>query len=302
MIFYYVSDFVWKKNDLSPKQRYNRQEAMLKTLFGIEDTDAWREQYTREESIVPVINWKGDTIVHATRVAINKIVSETCLLGPLAAMYGREFQQFLIENGDRATIRVAEMQKSVDSGRASLSDYRIKKLALRTERVNKNTKGTTSQTRTRTRTLSRDRGARGQAQAPWKEERRYSNSAYQRDDPKKSSYDARPKKSSYDARTMDIRYSPDYQRLQQQKENLKEIERLQQAQDRLRQQERIRDSQERASRRQHRDSPRPEERRSSRSNRRSYYRDERPRDPCQYDYDRPRRSYHKDDSRPRHYD
>ena len=291
LIFYYVSEFIWKKNDLPPKQRHNRQEAMLKTLFEIEDTEAWRNEYTKEDSIVPVINWKGDTIVYATRAIINKMVGETCLLGPVAAMYGREFQQFLIEKGDRTTIRVAQMQKSVDSGRASLSTYRIK--TLHTESVNKSTKGTTSQARNRSRTPSRDQGARGQAQAPWRDNRRYSHPTSPRND---------QKKSSYDARTMDIRYRDDFHRLQQQKDNQKEIERLQQEQDRLRQQERIRDSRERARRMQHRDSSRPEERRNSRSNYRSYHRDERPRNQYQSDYNRPRRSYHKDDYRPRRYD
>ena len=140
VIFYYVSDFIWKNNDLRNKYKYNRQESLLKAVFEIEDTEDWRERYTREESTVPVINWKGDTMIHANRTAINKIVYETCLLGPLAAMYGREFQQLLIENEDKTKIRVTAMQKSVDSGRAALNDHRIEKLSLHTEKVRKNTK------------------------------------------------------------------------------------------------------------------------------------------------------------------
>ena len=301
VIFYYVSTFVWKKNDLTSKQTYNRQEALLKEVFQIEDTESWREEHLRQDSTIPVITWKGDAIVHLTRTLINKIVSETCLLGPVAAMYGREFQQFLLVKGDRATIPVAEMQHSIDSGRASLSDGKIK--ALHTECLNKNTWGKTSPERTRTRTPSRDKGTRGQApwkdnrrsSPPWKDNRRSSHPAYSRED---------PIRSDYDARYMDIRYNPKYQRLQQQKENQKEIQRLQQEQDHLRQQERIRDRQERARRaqQQHRDSSRSEGRRNSRS---SYY-GERPRGPRHSDYHPPRvprrRSFHKEDYRPRRYD
>ena len=58
-------------------------------MFEIEDTEDWRGDYTREDSTVPVINWRGDTMIYANRTAVNKMVTETCLIGPLAAMYGR---------------------------------------------------------------------------------------------------------------------------------------------------------------------------------------------------------------------
>ena len=306
IVFFYVCDFVWKKNDIQGKQKFLRQEAMLKSLFLIDDTEAWRNEYTREESIVPVLNWKGDIMIHATRTVVNKIVAEACMLGPVAAMFGREFQQFLIEHGDRTTIRVATMQKSVDKGRASLGTYDIKE--LRTEAVNKSTKATSSQVKKqRTRTPPRDRGSRGHAQAPWKEERRTSHPTYRREDHREDRRDDRRDeimRTEYDARYQDRRYNPNYQRLQQQKNNQMEIERLQQEQEFLRQQdlldqERLRESRKRTRERQHRDSSRPKERRNSRNSHRGDYRDERPRNQRQSDYDKPRRSFHKEDHRPR---
>ena len=297
VVFYYVCEFVWKKNDIHGKQRYNRQEAMLTSLFQIDDTEAWRNEYTKEESIVPVLNWKGDFIVHATRPVVNKIVGEACMLGPIAAMFGREFQQYLLEHRDRTTIRAIDMQKSVDKGRASLGSYDIKD--LHTEAVNKSTKGTTSKVQKRTRTPPRDQEARGHAQAPWKDNRRTSHPAHRRDNRREETM-----KKEYDARYQDIRYNPNFQRMQQQKRNQMEIERLQQEQEFLRQQDlldqdRLRDSRARARQKQNRDSSRSEERRTSRSSHHSSHRDERPRAQRQSNYDKPRRSFHKDDHRPR---
>ena len=50
---------------------------------------------------------------------------ETCMLGPLAAMFGREFQQYLLVNKGTDKIPKAELEYSVNSGRTSMSDKRI---------------------------------------------------------------------------------------------------------------------------------------------------------------------------------
>ena len=104
----------------------------------------------------------------------------------------------------------------------------------------------------------------------------------------------------YDARVQDIRYNPEYQRLQQQKETQKEIARIEQRQDQLRRQERIRDRQEREGRHDHhRDTSRSEGRRTIRSHR---YED-RPGGPYRShffrNYLQDRRGSYKGDSRPR---
>ena len=48
------------------------------------------------------------------------------MLGPLAGMFGREVQQYLLTNQNSNKIPVDEFQYSVDSGRASLSRQRIR--------------------------------------------------------------------------------------------------------------------------------------------------------------------------------
>ena len=176
--------------------------------------------------------------MHLTRTLINEIVRETCILGPVAAMYGREFQQFLLDKGEKTTIPVGEMDFSVNSGRASLSDKKID--ALTKELVTPSTWGKNSPEPARTRTPQRGKGQ--QSRAPWKDTVRSPHPAYHRDD---------PVRSDYDARYMDIRYRADYHRLQQEKDRLREQDRLQREQDRLRQQERIRDRQDRSRRAQY---------------------------------------------------
>ena len=49
-------------------------------------------------------------------------------MGPLAAMFGREFQQYLLEHKGVDKISKAKMQYSVDSGRTSMNEKRIQEV------------------------------------------------------------------------------------------------------------------------------------------------------------------------------
>ena len=49
-------------------------------------------------------------------------------MGPLAAMFGREFQQYLLENKGTDKISKARMQHSVDCGRSSMSQKRVEEV------------------------------------------------------------------------------------------------------------------------------------------------------------------------------
>ena len=49
-------------------------------------------------------------------------------MGPLAAMFGREFQQYLLEHKGADKIFKAKMQHSVDSGRSSMSQKRVEEV------------------------------------------------------------------------------------------------------------------------------------------------------------------------------
>ena len=74
---------------------------------------------------VQVMTWDRRMMVWMSPQQINEMFLETCLIGPLAAMFGREFQQYLLTHKKDNKIPCHEMDYSVNSGRTSLSDERI---------------------------------------------------------------------------------------------------------------------------------------------------------------------------------
>ena len=60
-----------------------------------------------------------------TAEQVERMHKETCLLGPMAAMFGREVQQKLMNPNPPKLISIEEFQFSVNAGRASLSQQRI---------------------------------------------------------------------------------------------------------------------------------------------------------------------------------
>ena len=191
-------------------------------------------------------------------------MSETCLLGPVAAMYGREFQQFLITRQGETKIAVKEMEYSVNCGRASLSQKKVDDL-LQTDTQSHSWKDRSSQ-----------------PQPTWLEPQRYSYASYQRQGQERNTYEDR-------FRNTDVRERPDYDRLRQQ-------------QDYLRRQERVRDYDDRAIRKPYRgyyrrESSDEEEDKPRYIREPSLDRQPETRQPRHYDRDQKResRGYHKDD-------
>ena len=103
---------------------------------------------------------------------MNELVGETCLLGPVAAMYGREFQQFLLTNKGETRIAVDEMEYSVNCGRASLSKKKVEELLK--EDMQLYTWGNRSSPAS-TRTHTPPRCQSKQSGEPWKDTGRYSH-------------------------------------------------------------------------------------------------------------------------------
>ena len=56
---------------------------------------------------------------------VDRMYKEMCLLGPMAAVFGREVQQTLMSPNPPNKIPVEDFQYSVNSGRASLSQQRV---------------------------------------------------------------------------------------------------------------------------------------------------------------------------------
>ena len=127
---------------------------------------------------------------------------EMCIIGPLAAMFGREFQQYLLVNKGTNKIPVEEFDYSVNSGRTSLSEKRIS--AVHNEPVEEDREDDrddrASQVSKRTRSPRKAAPLRG---APWKQ-----SPTNRRDVDIRDHHD--------DRRPRDIRNLPDYDRLREQ--------------------------------------------------------------------------------------
>ena len=118
-------------------------------------------------------------------------------MGPLAAMFGREFQQYLLERKGTNKISKDRMQFSVDSGRTSMGNKRIEK--VHHEYVNDDHEDDrASQVSKRTRSPRRDI----HRSAPWNQ-----SPSNRCDIDVRSQYG--------DRRVRDIREDPDYQRLRE---------------------------------------------------------------------------------------
>ena len=80
------------------------------------------------------------------------------MIGPLAAIFGREVQQFLMVNPNAKIIAMTEFQNSVDSGRVSLSQQIAEKQSEDADMVIDDDQASQSSKRTRSprRPLYRD--------------------------------------------------------------------------------------------------------------------------------------------------
>ena len=71
------------------------QDQLIKTVFNHEDR---RELLDKLSHPLTVETWDGKICAFMSADYVEKMSVEVCFLGPLAAMYGREVQQFLMIN------------------------------------------------------------------------------------------------------------------------------------------------------------------------------------------------------------
>ena len=98
---------------------WKHQSTLINKLFGIYDVNdfIWRKN---NDQWVPT--WDNKTRVRMTKDQIISIHKEACILGPLAALFGRDLQQFLMQNPKAALIKQEEMQYSIDNGRKAIKE------------------------------------------------------------------------------------------------------------------------------------------------------------------------------------
>ena len=119
---FHMATFIWKQNDLRGESLNRHQMTLITKVFGILNVG---EFMSRMSNPLLVPTWDGKTRAWVKPEQLVRIHKESCIFGPLAALFGREVQQFLMVNPNAKIILMTEFQHSVDSGRVSLGTSRI---------------------------------------------------------------------------------------------------------------------------------------------------------------------------------
>ena len=123
ILFYKTCTFIWEHNNLERIDVRERQDALLKYVFRVDSLAHFRTSL--EDNEVRVISWDATKFIWMTKDSVHKMFLEVCMMGPMVAMFGREFQQYLLENPGKQRIPKETMQYSVDSGRTSMGNKRL---------------------------------------------------------------------------------------------------------------------------------------------------------------------------------
>ena len=96
--------------------------AVLKHVFRLRDIETFRQKF---KGPLWVNTWDDSTCVWMTAKQIQLMSSEAMIIGPLAAMFGREIQQKLMAATLPSRIASEDIKFSVESGRTSLSQRKV---------------------------------------------------------------------------------------------------------------------------------------------------------------------------------
>ena len=127
VLFYKMATFIWRSNEIQGHDMREYQDALITHVFGYTYKDDFLPKL---KSSLSVVTWDGKNQVRLDSEYIERMFKEVLLLGPLAAMYGREIEQILIQNYMPEMVSEDEFAFSVQQGRAS-----IKKIPLRAMNV-----------------------------------------------------------------------------------------------------------------------------------------------------------------------
>ena len=123
VLFFKMSTFVWEKNNYHKPEVRELQDALLKHVFRVDSVSHFRESLDEDEK--RVMSWDGELYMWMSKADIHRMFLEVCTLGPLVAMFGREFQQYLLEHPDTDKIPSEHMKFSINSGRTSMGERRL---------------------------------------------------------------------------------------------------------------------------------------------------------------------------------
>ena len=123
VLFYKMATFIWRSNEIQGTEMREYQDALITHVFSYNDKD---EFLPKVKSSIHVMTWDGRNRIMLDAEYIEKMFKEILLFGPLAAMYGREIEQYLIQNYMPDLVPEYDFAFSVQQGRTS-----VKKIPLR---------------------------------------------------------------------------------------------------------------------------------------------------------------------------
>ena len=118
ILFFYLATFVWKQYEIFGDQLRYYQKVLITKLFN-GDVELFHERIV---SPLEVPTWDNQTRIWMSEQDLVTVHKEICLFGPIAALFGRELQQFLLVNPGEKLIKKDYFQYSVDQGRVSIRE------------------------------------------------------------------------------------------------------------------------------------------------------------------------------------
>ena len=122
-LIFKMATFIWRPNEIQGMEMREYQDARITHVFG----DSHKDDFLPKVKVsLNVMTWDGKSRTMLEAAYIDNMFKEILLFGPLAAMYGKEIEQILIQNHMPELVSEADFAFSVQQGRTS-----VKKMPLR---------------------------------------------------------------------------------------------------------------------------------------------------------------------------
>ena len=101
---------------------YDLQDTFVRYVFATEPTSWFTKKFSTDTWVLWWDNSHRGFVDYDTMVALNKRIG---VLGPTAAIFGREFEDYLINEDEAETISVERMERSIRHSLGALSKETI---------------------------------------------------------------------------------------------------------------------------------------------------------------------------------
>ena len=123
-LFYKVCAFIWAANDITLGENIQKyQDAVITEIFGYTDK---RDFLRTERQPTEVTTWDGKDRALISHSYLERMATEIGILGPLAAVYGRDLEQLLMGPNPPTIIPEKLFNESITFGRFPLRSEALK--------------------------------------------------------------------------------------------------------------------------------------------------------------------------------